>query len=391
MLKVRAWTAILVGALLCLGPFGVTSVAAGQPTSVGCVADAELKIGDFGSSVICLQYALGMIGLSEMPINGIYDEQTADLVRWFQATHPPLRVDGRSGPQTLTALGIWSGKTNAPPPGVGALGAAVVVAPCTADATIRPGDATPSARCLQESLRELGLFDGPITGVSDPATVDALKRYQIDTPPLQVDGWAGPRTLAALGIWSGRTGIVQANGTVLFTTGVATTSGGVAPAGPWPAPIQPEKSWGLTAEGIPVYGNRTPCSRVQADVIAFQFAKDGADIATQQWAVYIASREGGCRFDAVNQNAATQDDSHCTYQLNVLSGTFGPTGELGRHGWTAESVKASLENCSDAASDLWVYCGRGPWTPPYSCRPPWKDMAIATTPVIPVIAADGDA
>ena len=375
----RATLAGIVGALSCLGPLASPPVQADQPAALGCVADAELKIGDYGTSVVCLQYALGMIGLSDRPINGIYDEATSHLVSWFQATHPPLRVDGRAGAQTLAALGIWSGKTMD----------GATEEQCTADATIVPGDTSQSVRCLQDALAELGLYEGKLTGVSDSGTVEALKRYQASTRPLQPDGIAGPQTLAVLGIWSGRAGLSSVNGTVVFSNADAPPAGsipiGPVPGGPWPAPIQPLTNWALTTDGIPVYGNRTPCTRAQADVIAYQFGKDGADIATQQWAVYIATREGGCRYQAVNQNAATQDDSHCTFQLNVLAGMFAPTGELGRLGWTAENVKVSLDNCADAASDLWVYCGRGPWTPPYSCRPPWKDSAPAA-----VISPDGD-
>ncbi|CAB4885621.1 unannotated protein [freshwater metagenome] len=143
-----------------------------------------------------------------------------------------------------------------------------------------------------------------------------------------------------------------------------------APRGPWPAPVQDEAKWSLTLDGIPYFAARPACTVHQADIIADQFALDGADAATQQWAVYIASREGGCNYRAVTVNAATRDDSHCTFQLNVLSGTFAPTGELGRHGWTADLVQRSLTACADAASDLWTSCGRGPWTPPYACRPP---------------------
>ncbi|CAB4798387.1 unannotated protein [freshwater metagenome] len=142
------------------------------------------------------------------------------------------------------------------------------------------------------------------------------------------------------------------------------------PAGPWPAPSQSQPQWSLTSDGVPFFGGRPACSMRYANIIANQFARDGANEATQQWAVYIASRETGCLPKTVTVNEQTRDDSHCAFQLNVLSGTFAPTGELGRHGWTPAKVRKSMRDCADAASDLWVSCGRGPWSPPYSCRPP---------------------
>jgi hypothetical protein len=201
------------------------------------------------------------------------------------------------------------------------------------------------------------------TGKFEKPTADAVRAYQLATPPLTTDGNAGPSTLAALGIWSGK--VTQAAG------GGKNNNTGTAPDGPWPAGREPFPNWNLTPEGIPYYGNHVACTRQNADIVANEFAKDGADTATQQWAVYIASREGGCNFAAVNINMATRDDSHCSFQLNALAGMFEPHGELGRRGWTTDSVKQSMQNCADAASDLWVYCGRGPWTPPYACAPPW--------------------
>ena len=129
MNRARALLVGIIVALVCLGPIEAPAASADQAVGIGCTADAELKQGDTGPSVICLQYALGMIGLSTSPITGTYDADTAGLVTWFQATHPPLRVDGRAGPQTLTAMGIWSGKI-----------AGVVEVQCVADATIRPND-----------------------------------------------------------------------------------------------------------------------------------------------------------------------------------------------------------------------------------------------------------
>ena len=47
-------------------------------------------------------------------------------------------------------------------------------------------------------------------------------------------------------------------------------------------------------------------------------------------------------------------------------------------------VRSSLPACADAASDLWVFCGRGPWTPPYSCRPPWQGApSTLPAPLLP--------
>jgi peptidoglycan hydrolase-like protein with peptidoglycan-binding domain len=364
----RALAFICSLALLCLGPIDAAPAHANLPSVGACQADAVLKVGDSGASVICLQFALGMLHLSNQPITGVFDETTAAAVTWFQASNPPLRVDGRAGPLTLQALGVWSGKTT----GVGAAGQGVVVAPCRADATIGPGERSASVSCLQDTLRELGLFSGADTGVSDAQTVDALKQYQRERPPLQIDGWAGPRTLASMGIWSGN---ASGDGSIFVATP------GTAPFGPWPAPaIMDLPQYRLSDQGIPYYGNRDPCSLADANMIAYQFAKDGADISSQQWAVYVAAREGNCIYNTINYNLATQDDSHCTFQLNALAGMFNPDEVLGRLGWTADKVGVSMENCANAASDLWVYCGRGPWTPPYSCRPPWKDIAAAALP-----------
>lgn len=153
------------------------------------------------------------------------------------------------------------------------------------------------------------------------------------------------------------------------------------PRGPWPAPAQGQIGSSLTGDGIPFYTGRPPCTLADADTIAHEFAIKGADVATQQWAVYIASREGGCSFEAVTVNTASRDNSHCTFQLNARTGMFGPSGALGRLGWTPESVRQSMRACAAAASDLWAACGRGPWSPPYSCRAP--DISSGVDPSRP--------
>jgi hypothetical protein len=346
-------------------PVTPASAFEGIPVVSNCTAAPTLAEGAVGDDVRCLQFALIMFGFPA-PYTGMFDRETADQVFWFQAARPDLDADGMAGPATLDALGILA---------VGEVAVVPFAFTCLADATILPFASGRSVECVQQRLIELGHYQGAITGTNDVATQMGILSFQRTAPPIAADGIAGPRTLAAMGIWSGNTVVAGAGPVFVPGAPVPSQPATVGP-GPWPAPMQAQPNWRLTPDGLPVYGNRTPCTRAQADVIAAEFARDGADVATQQWAVYIATREGGCRHDAVNINPATRDDSHCTFQINALAGTFGPFGELGRRGWTAENVKTSLSACADAASDLWVFCGRGPWEPPYSCSPPWRDGMI---------------
>jgi peptidoglycan hydrolase-like protein with peptidoglycan-binding domain len=322
-------------------------VRADVPELSWCTTDAGIAIGSTGPSVACLQFTLAALGLYHATLTQKYDKPTAEAMAIFQSNHPPLRVDGVATPLVLTEMGIYSGVDAEPPP------------LCLADARLGIGSKGASVSCLQDKLIEDGYLVAKSTGTFDKPTADAVRAFQFATPPLPTDGLAGPSTLAAMGIWSGKT--TEQGGPVIAR----------APGGPWPAAREPFPNWNLSRDGIPFYGNHVACTKANADVIAAEFAKDGADDATQQWAAYIASREGGCNAKTVNLNLATRDDSHCTFQLNALSGMFEPHGELGRRGWNVDNVKESMTNCADAASDLWVYCGRGPWTPPYACAPPW--------------------
>lgn len=341
----RGWLRTLtIGALaMALPQVGAPRVSAEVPEMGTCLADSELVVGSSGGSVVCVQWALLWFGDFHGEIDGKYGQDTFDAVIAFQQANG-LKVNGHGDATTLQKMGIYSGVDKAPPP------------PCLADAPLQPGDRGPSTECLQRTLSTAGTYTGPFDGTFTPATKDAVKAFQLANPPLVADGVAGTQTLAALGIWSGFTRD-DPNAAITLNW--------------WPSPIQAEPNWRLF-QGIPYYAGHRACTRQDADIIAHEFAKDGADPSTQQYFIYIASREGSCNYKAVNYNLATKDDSHCTFQLNALAGMFDPNGELGRRGWTKDSVKASMQACADAASDLWVFCARGPWTPPYGCTPPWK-------------------
>jgi peptidoglycan hydrolase-like protein with peptidoglycan-binding domain len=350
--KVRRRALTLIATTLLLNvatPSATPIVRAEVPEMAWCTSDAGLAIGSSGPSVACLQLTLAALGLYHATLTQKYDKPTAEAMAIFQSNNPPLRVDGVGTPSVLSEMGIYSGVDKEPPP------------LCLADARLGLGSTGASVKCLQDKLIKDGYLHDKSTGTFDKSTAEAVRAFQLATPPLESDGSGGPSTLAAMGIWSGKT-----------TVQGGTQAPAQAPgSGPWPAGRENFPNWNLTQDGIPYYGNHIACTRANADIIASEFAKDGADDATQQFFTYIASREGGCNYAAVNVNLATRDDSHCTFQLNALAGMFEPHGELGRRGWTVDSVKESMQNCADAASDLWVYCGRGPWTPPYACAPPW--------------------
>jgi hypothetical protein len=123
-----------------------------------------------------LQVALRAYGLYGGAIDGIAGPKTVAATKAFQQ-RAGLPVDGRAGPRTRRALG---------PLGM----------PLFGRRTLRAGKFGWDVSVLQFLLaRGGGLV--PVSGYFDGATARALRRYQ-RARRLQVDGIAGPRTMAAL-------------------------------------------------------------------------------------------------------------------------------------------------------------------------------------------------
>jgi len=227
---VRAASALLLGiAALAVSSPEPAAVSAQIPDAGYCPVDGGLRFGATGDGVWCLQYALGLYGYYGDVLTGEYDVTTADAVKAFQAAHPPLKVDGLAGIDTLEAMAVFSGVDATP------------LAVCLADAPLSVGSRGPSVDCLQTVLFELDVIDFPPTSVYDIATSEAVLRVQTEFKGLPTDGVAGPSTLAALGIWSG------------VTSGGSTTGTGAISGGPWPAAVQNLPFWNTTREGVPFY------------------------------------------------------------------------------------------------------------------------------------------
>jgi hypothetical protein len=143
-----------------------------------------------------LQVALRAYGLYGGAIDGVAGPKTVAATKAFQR-RAGLPADGRVGPRTRRALGPLG-------------------SPLFGRRTLRVGRFGWDVSVLQFLLaRRGGLV--PVSGYFDGATARALRRYQ-RSRRLQVDGVAGPRTMASLA--RGRPALTPSHGTAHPVVGV---------------------------------------------------------------------------------------------------------------------------------------------------------------------------
>lgn len=160
-----------------------------------------LQNGDRGKDVQDLQNALIRNG-AKIEADGEFGAGTKAAVEAFQARQG-LKVDGMAGPETQKALGVTHEQAPASPapaqptPQPGTPNAPAANDPTLADNMLRRNEEGPAVRKLQEDLTRAGFPTQGVDGKFGQNTEDAVKRYQ-ESRGLQVDGIAGPLTLAAL-------------------------------------------------------------------------------------------------------------------------------------------------------------------------------------------------
>jgi peptidoglycan hydrolase-like protein with peptidoglycan-binding domain len=152
-------------------------------TSTAASASGALTIGATGNEVNQVQTRLTQLGFYTGPVTGFYGELTAEAVRQFQAANG-LTVDGVVGSATSAALqGSGQAQTmNGPDPN---------------DGLLERGETGSAVSALQQRLRNVGYYNGPIDGDFGSLTFDAVVRFQ-RAQGLVADGVVGPATLAAL-------------------------------------------------------------------------------------------------------------------------------------------------------------------------------------------------
>jgi peptidoglycan hydrolase-like protein with peptidoglycan-binding domain len=142
-----------------------------------------LEVGSSGSQVSQIQRCLSRLGYYNGPVTGKFASLTQNAVIRFQRTNG-LPAVGVVGPRTQQAL---QSQCQSRRPGSNVSGG------------LQPGSRGQAVTKLQQDLRRLGYFNGPITGNFGPETQRAVLRFQ-QSNGIRADGVVGGRTKEAIRI-----------------------------------------------------------------------------------------------------------------------------------------------------------------------------------------------
>lgn len=200
------------------GAGSTTGTTTGGTTSSGVtdesnkVTNQVLRYGDRGDVVRNLQQRLKDLGYLAGSADGVFGQATETALRSFQTSNG-LDADGIAGSKTQTVLYSSSAKS---------------YSSATDSSTLKQGSQGTLVKNMQQKLKDLGYYDGTVTGNFGPLTEEAVKRFQ-SAQGLTVDGIAGVNTLNKLyamstgsgSTSSGSSGTTSSGGTVI--SGMATT------------------------------------------------------------------------------------------------------------------------------------------------------------------------
>jgi peptidoglycan hydrolase-like protein with peptidoglycan-binding domain len=148
-----------------------------QPTSTGAVYDVQRRLSELG-------YYRG-------PIDGVWGGETRTAVERFQANRR-LAVSGDLNEATVTAMGLEPRRV---------LGRNYAPAPAPAYERPAAGVGPMTARAVQEQLRRIGFYHGPIDGVWGQDTRLAMEQFQHQRG-LRVTGTPTRQAMNVLGLRS---------------------------------------------------------------------------------------------------------------------------------------------------------------------------------------------
>jgi peptidoglycan hydrolase-like protein with peptidoglycan-binding domain len=134
-------------------------------------AMAALKVGSRGPQVTAIQQSLRLLGYNNVYASGYYDQQTKAAVSQFQRSQR-LKADGIVGSRTQSALFQRVLQVQSLPRSQPFVLGNRNVLPSP------PANRNSDIVLLQERLRNSGFYYGPINGVLNSETQQALQRFQ---------------------------------------------------------------------------------------------------------------------------------------------------------------------------------------------------------------------
>ncbi|PSB08268.1 hypothetical protein C7B61_14785 [filamentous cyanobacterium CCP1] len=211
--------------------YGSSSGGARQPQSAGASLPT-IQLNQSGEQVAELQRRLSDLGYYSGSITGNFDYSTEAAVMQFQRDNA-LTADGIVGSSTEEALRRPSSEIARPD------------APATpanpsptesdrSDGLLRLGDNGQIVSDLQLRLKELGFYQGEVTGVYGPETEAAVLAFQ-QSQGLLADGVVGPQVSSALYSFGGSTASNSPSTDNSTTSNIGGTSSSV-PTAPNAAP-----------------------------------------------------------------------------------------------------------------------------------------------------------
>ena len=167
----------------------IMAIAAMLMVCVCAFASAQsYSLGDEAVEIETIQTALKQLKLYTGNITGHYGEKTQAAVKEFQKRYD-LKADGIAGESTIQALYESVGITYSPD------GSSSV---SYSDAgTLRYGSSGEAVRQMQQDLKNLGYYNGSVTGNFGTLTEAGVMKFQ-RANNLSADGVAGAKTLAKI-------------------------------------------------------------------------------------------------------------------------------------------------------------------------------------------------
>jgi peptidoglycan hydrolase-like protein with peptidoglycan-binding domain len=153
------------------------------------LAQRALRLGDRGPDVTFIQERLRQLRYLNQSADGLFGSATRDALIQFQRDNR-LIPDGIAGTETQSALFAEFDRRRE-------ISRRDFNFRATPDRVLQRGDRGADVTDLQRRLRELGYFNGQLTGYFGSTTQEAVSRFQIDND-IEADGVVGSRTRSAL-------------------------------------------------------------------------------------------------------------------------------------------------------------------------------------------------